>query len=628
MTVWYGNDKDEIKIMLILLILSGKGRIMNRLLGFVVVLFVGSLLFFTGCQLPQGCLDGKGFEQQGELEDAADAYESCLSELTGQARRKPVEQDLARLKKKITDKALSDAKSLIGSGTTLAQLDAAIKKVSGKIKYDSGKLLANNLTAYKKTRSQLEAQAKRLWKDSRKQLEAGQWSKSINSIRQAITINPDSRGMLDLQESIIAKRDADYSDRIKASCDAGKHAEATALLAKLRAEQPLPANNVLKSMEIHVSQTLERMVRKQAEQLRDEKKYYSAYVLITDSKVSKCVDLLRNVKRDGSAFYKNLAYKEKANVNAFHAYIASVKAYALAPDDEEIFDLHRDCSDRIDELIQLKIAISTFDCPSSDPDAGMELSDQLSSCLRGTLPYGVTLDEREKVEFVIREKGLEQGVFLVGLDYAIFGNLSTLTIKSQLTERDKSVKVATCSEEQPNPQYERMVFKYGLNTSVWPTHPPATLTKVTNEFIKYKVGNKQLEGMIVVTPRLYSAKQNEIAASKTFSVTRSIEDRFQEEVAGTNITEDLLEMPMSELQLREALKNEIVKEMSQWIRQSFEPRQMYYYDKAEYFIERRQFSQAVEHLAKGYYYCLKDGVAQDDQWVSKIRQKVLFDLTE
>jgi hypothetical protein len=76
------------------------------------------------------------------------------------------------------------------------------------------------------------------------------------------------------------------------------------------------------------------------------------------------------------------------------------------------------------------------------------------------------------------------------------------------------------------------------------------------------------------------------------------------------------------------MREDMVKQVGNWLLNNFSHRQRSFYQEAEYFIQRKQFDHAVRAATQGYLYCLRDNIAEDDRWFRGLRQLALIDLTE
>ncbi len=583
------------------------------------------------------CPQADVFKKQGKLEQAIGECEQCLKASTSKSKQQQIQKDIDSLKAEIVSKSLEEAASVFKGEQTIANYEKAIRILNAQKQYDQGSGISARLADYRRQIENLREQINKFLETAKLETAKAQWRDAVQSVGQALKLDPDDSSIASRFAGLIEERNEYYKLRIKSECDKRDYVEASKVLKSFGQEQPAPSDLVLKSIESLVNETKGQAVRSEVEKLIADKKYFTAYSRIQETEVKNCKDLLEDVRLKGSEFYKNLAYKEKTNVNNFHAYIAAVKAKILSPDNNEIFILHRDMTDIVDDSIWVKIGIAEFKAPTAELGAGREFTGMLVSHLGKLLPYGVRIDEPEKIKFS-ENRGAQEGEVIVqlGQKLGIFGDVSTLEVNTRREESENTIIVPLGEEESPNPQYQQMMMLYGRDTSKWPSIPPATLKKSTTTLAKYKRGKQLMEGRMVVSVRLYSAASNASIGNETLSAQLDCSDTFQEGVQGTDIKEDPLEMPKTELQMKQELKQNMVEKTSKWILERdlalnlgfFQLRQKHYYKQAEDIIGRREYNEAVKVLAQGYLYCLRDNIPENDEWFQKIRQKVLYELTE
>jgi tetratricopeptide (TPR) repeat protein len=604
---------------------------MNKKCILSVTVLSAILIAANGCQRPQACLTADLNKQQGKLTEAVDCYEQCITELTSETDRRVVRETVEVLKAQIVDRAIAETRSLMSTAQNIVRCNEAISALEAKRKYDdkNGRIAAL-IEDCRRQKTELIAKAKRFLEMAGEQMNSQQWKTALSYVDNALAINPGDSEIVAMQQNIIDTRNRHYEQSIRRLCEKEDWQNGFSLLKDFESETPKPHDSILDAMRTLLADTKETAIRKIAKQLTDQRKYFTAYTTILDAKATKCEDLLEKIQEEGSRYYANLAREEKKNVRDFHAYVAAVKAKTLAPNSSEIFALHRDYADFVDDSIQVKIGIAAFGSPENEKDAGREFSDVLISHLSKRLPYGVKIDEREKIDFAIEKEGLKEAVKILGLNLAIFGNVSTLSVETQRSEREITdwVKIP---QTTPNPDYEQEIAKmqrlYGYDKKNWPTVPPPFVTKEVPQLVKYKKGEVKMEGVMVVSSRIFSAIEGIVTNPETFTVTREVRDTFQEGVPQGNIPDDPLELPTT-LRLKQDLRQDMVNKIEDWVLNKFSHRHRDYYERAQHFLERQEYNDAIKALAQGYLYCLNDKIPQSDECADKIRRLVLCDLTE
>ena len=594
---------------------------------------VGLLVAVTGCQTdlcPEARELAEAAYRRQELQhymEAIDSYRDCCQQegIAGNARKR-IDDEINDLTEVFARRKLSEADRL--PAETVQQCDALIVDLEQVLKYDTpDRAIETELTRYREKKQELADTVQRLLRTAMDQKHALQWTLAVSSIDRALALDAANAEAKDLRWKTVPERDSYYEREVNSLCTADEWRKAAALLDLLRAEKPDPNAGFVARLDELMQTTKASVVRSQAEELIREKKYYSAYDLIKEANARQCEDLLRTIIETGGNYYLTLTNDEYRNVREFRAYLAAVKALELLGlDHEQAFKLHRDLEDRVDDSIQMKIGIASFDSLGDDLGAGKEFANELTSHLYGTLPYGIKIDERQKIEFGIEKVGSAEMVRLLGLKWAVFGDIQCNMVRER--EERQVTTFVHIPERVPNPGYEGERAKVGLDwryASEEPAEPFITTTRT--EKITYQTGQGSILGLITVSPRLYSADQSALVSPENFAVTRQVKDSFSDEVVDANIAGDPLELP-SELEFMRQLRQEMVEKVGNWLLANFGERHKRYCQQADHFIQRREWDQAVRAAAQGYLYCIRDNVPADDEWFRRLRNMALFTLTE
>ncbi len=603
-----------------------------------VLALAGLAVVFCGCEEAL-CPTAQQYRDQQKFREAVDSYRGCLEgEKPNSQRAQSLREEIGTITRRIVDQELP--KLDVPTSATLPEYDELLNQLEGLKAYDDREgRVASRMEKYSDARQQIADEVQQLLRTSSERQEAKDWSGAVESVDQALAKHPQSADATTLRGKIIVERDTDYSDRIKTFCREEKWAEADALLRSFGNEQPRPQADVIEPVVSLVANAKGNIVRKRAGQDIDEQRYFEAYMRIRDAAAQdECKDLLARIESEGYSHYAKLAGDMLNDVRYFHAYIAAVKASMLpipartAEEDPEavIFDLHRRCSDLVDDSIQMEICIAAFDPPADDLAAGRQFADRLVGYLRPHLPYGLKLDDRRKVEYaVVEESGMRDRLRLVGVNWAVQGNLDISILPSR-TETNVTAW-APVTQTVANPQYQEdinaLVKQFGADSSKWPRQPPRTVTMELTQKVEYKTGVERLEGEIFVSANIYSAADGTITDQNDFRVARDVNDTFSDGMEQAGIKADPLEM-ISELDFRRQLEQEILQKITDWLLERFGRRQTAFHEQVQGHIERREWDEAVRAAAQGYFYCLKDEVPEDDELFVKLRRLALFDLTE
>jgi len=565
--------------------------------------------------------------QRERLRAAIDSYRQCRQ--TKEKSKDACEQidaELANLTR--TYAALTREQMNRRTLRTIPEYSQAVSELEQAVSYDdSAGTLRKALADLRGKKEKLLAQVQVLLARVAEQRSARNWGAAVSAVDEAMALDPSNSDATRLRQQILSDRDDYYGRTLRELCrDASleKCLAANSLFRDFSAERPGPDSSLLAELR----NLIDRTRRQVAEQLVAQKKYFSAYTLVKDAQASEYAGLLADIIKQGGTFYLALANDEYKNVRDFHAYAAAVKALELLGQGHDpAFRLHRDCADRIDDSIQIKIGIAPFKSSGDEPDIGKRLTNDLLSQLHPLLPYGVQIEEREKVEFGIEKVGSTEAVRLLALKWAIFGDVECKVLREHNTHQVTAW--APVLKTIPNPQYEtelRMIATAGKDRDKLP-EPRPTITAKVSEKVEYAAGEDRLHGQLACSLRIYSAAAGYVTSPKSFLTSREVKDSFRDGVPEANVPKDPLELP-SQLTFLQELRDEIGKQMSEWLAGNFNNRQRQFGEEAEYRIQRREWDEATRVAVQGYFYCLRAKVPQNDPRFVRLRKLALFDLTE
>lgn len=560
------------------------------------------------------------------LKEAIDGYRNCMqTKAKSESARLTIEKELQNLTHRFTNLKLAQ----IGDRPirTVAQYTEVISELERVLSYDDpNDSIRESIEQYRAKMQKLAEDIPRLLSKAADKRNALQWQEAISSLDDVLAATSENEEARQMRQKILSDRDDYYKRVIPELCESGTYEnckKAELLLDTFKAQMPKPDTRLIADLQRLIEQTRGKV----AEQLTGQKKYFTAYMLVKDVNIPEYRDLLDLIIRQGSTFYMDLANEEYKNVNDYYAYAAAVKAMKLSgSENDQAFKLHRDCADRVDDSLKMKIGI-TFESSGDDPDIGMNFSNELMSYLHPLLPYGIGIDERKKIEFGVEKVGSKDVIRLLGLKLAVFGDIQCKVLR----ERDER-QITTwnpISQTIPNPHYEtelKMMMESGEKDSKLPKPQPTISTQIS-EKMTYTVGEERLNGQVLCSARIYSANKGHVINTRNFITTCDANDLFRNEVPGANITRDPLELPQ-QLTFEQKMREDMVKQVGDWLLNNFSHRQRSFYQEAEYFIQRKQFDHAVRAATQGYLYCLRDNIAEDDQWFRGLRQLALIDLTE
>jgi hypothetical protein len=571
-----------------------------------------------------------GLESQIQLERlkaAIDSYRECRQ--TKEKSREVCQQidaELANLTRAYAKLTLTQIDRT--APRTVPEHSQVVAELERAVNYDDpNRILRKALDEHRNRKEKLTAQVQDLLGKAAEKRSARNWQEAISALDEAIAIDPPNKEAGRLRQQVLSERDDHYARAIRELCrDATfeRCLEADTLFRRFDAEKPHPDNSLVGELR----GLIDRIRRQVAEQLIGQKKYFSAYVLVKDTSTPECASLLTTTISQGGAFYMAVAAQEYRNVREFHAYAAAVKAMELlGPDNEHASKLHRDCADRVDDSIQIKIGTAPFKSSGDEPDIGKRITNDLMSQLHPLLPYGVQIEEREKIAFTIEQKGSTDAVQILELKLAAFGD-AECKIQREHNARQMSVWTPVL-KTIANPQYEielKRMAEAGKNRDKLPP-PQPTITVKVSEKVEYTVGEDLLHGQLACSVRIYSTGAGYVTNPRSFTISREAKDTFCDGVPEANIPRDPLELP-SQMTFLQGMREEMVKQISDWLVGQFNNRQRQFCEQTEYRIQRREWDLATKEAIQGYFYCLRAKVPKDDTWFVRLHKLALLDLTE
>jgi len=605
-----------------------------------------SLALFTlfGCAAGGSAVkEGSRLESEGRKADALALYEQTDRELGDSTSDNSlyVKGRVQALRKELTDQALAEARRAYGDRPTAASASDAIAILEKNARFDDqDKRIEGTLNNYRGVLKDLKSkQADRLGQADAA-ASRNEWAESVRLLDEAFLVGPDQK-VAQRKQDILKDRDAYYKDRFAKALDKQDWAEAGSTIEKYSAEVPKPDDATIGRYKDELAGLVEKVVFKKADELAAKRKYYRAYLMLKDCKLPAAEKRMEEMKRAGADYYKSAAADDmaKGEGRLAYAYIGVVKGLALMPDDSGLFDLHRDVQDKLEQQLKVQIAVSTFDSPASDQDAGRRFSDELISYLVKRLPYGIEVLERSKIDLLLKESGLELKDVSrqLGAKLFIIGNVNDLNVEHKRYEAKESVEGYT--ETTENYQYEQVGGKGDGEDEDGDTGKkaksktrnaaPSAITKKTPVEIQYTKGYEKVRGSMSLSVRVFDSEKGSIAFAEQFKAFQEVEDKFQEGVNRSHVKVDAdpLDLP-ADSEIKEKIMGEMVDKVAAVVLKLFEQREWRYWENVKYRMDRRELTQAVDEAAKGYLYCVKDGLQDDNEWFSKIRQAALVDLTE
>ena len=618
----------------------------------IMMSFIAFAVVLNGCSTGPVRIGADQLENEGKLTEAVDSYRQ---EMIGAGRQK--RQELRVILQRLTRQIVDQAFNRMGpEPQTADQFQRAIEHLEPFIHYDDAdKRIAERIALYQEKIHAIQ-QFESLLQRAGTLMNEKKFSESCSQVQQALELNPQNKTAIQLKQEILKAWDETYILRIRQYLEREDWAHAESLCKTWNQEHPGARDETLGPVKREIARVKEAVIGQQLEHMIEQNKYFTAleYLKVVELDQEQALEWsadghatvldIDELRKKGGDYYLQKALAERDNLRYFHAYAAVVKALELLKKEPpEIFDLHRYCSDIVDDSIQLRLAIEPFASPDDDPEVGVLFSDRLMDWLyEQGLPYGLRFDERRKLEWVIdRQQGnTKSAVRLMGLDRAVFG-----TLRSDITRSESKRNITQwvpIRKTLPNPHYETeikiLAEKIGPDQALWPNRPEPFIQQELTERVTVSETTTQLEGVIQVSVDLYSAESDSVIKTKTFRTedhkTCTIRDQVLPDVSeatDTTSPEQVISVE-SESVFEDRLQGVIFKDVSNWIMAQLRDRQKHYCEQALGYRDRREYDRAVHAAVQGYYYCLMDTQMipnpEQDEWFRQLRELALFELTE
>ena len=577
------------------------------------VLLIIVLMFMQGCATtPSSIEEGDNYFKKRDYISAVLAYERGLSQVRDADDRKTIEQKLSSAKVSIADEYLAKA-AKIQDKDTLISVPVINEKLELLEKVsqwdDSSKRITSKIDEYKRQRERLLKDIQITLQNTLREADDYNYNRALELIEEALSIDRLNDDLQKTRRNIMDRKD--YFEAVKKYLSDGDLDNAINAYNKLSDA----SSHTLKFSSFPLRDSFATLIVKRVTALKKRNKWFDAYTLLKRFELVKLNKELREIKSKGSKYYYEKAKTSlKTHQDYFKGYIYAFKAYELDPTQSGVFQIHKEAQDYVNKSLQKYIAIASFDSPSNEPDAGKQYSDSLISYLYRVLPYGINILERDKIDFVLREHQRETKSVgeVLGADLMVSGTVSLFKIDRNVDKRTATIKVKLGEETVENPEFLQMMKMYGARTSKWPSIPPKTIQKDKYQLINYSKGTISMKGFAKVSIRIFDTQKGTITFVKDFdaSVVKSCE--FQDEVKEANIPGIAISLP-ADTEMKEEMRKEIVSEIAKVVQASFENRETRFLNQAKFFLDRREYKNAIKPLAEGHLYCILDNIKPDNK---------------
>ncbi|MEA2018145.1 MAG: CsgG/HfaB family protein [Campylobacterota bacterium] len=323
----------------------------------------------------------------------------------------------------------------------------------------------------------------------------------------------------------------------------------------------------------------------------------------------KVISLNKNVKHTKIAkkvleelYKKAKIYADSrfsGNAYAIYTYIQKID-----PNYKSVFVLHRELKDALIKSNILKIAASKFITPANEGSSGTRFTASLTSKLFKDKPKDLKVIERNRLQLILDElklsetgniESLAQRGKIKGLDAFIFGDVIESSVETQRRESSEQAMVTIGTRKINNSKFMMYMMSSDLDKKRWKELPKEFIEEPVTQLISYKKGKIKKTSNLIVSIRIVDIAKGDIIAAKTFEEKNTLEDKFNDGVQLANIVNDSEDI-LSDKTILNKLQEKMISNISAFILDQFKYREAIHLDKAEFYIQRREFDKAMEYI--------------------------------
>lgn len=593
------------------------GECMKKIIGLI------SFIIILGCAASSERMRADDFYAKGDYIKALKTYESALEKSKIESQREEIQKKLEKTKVKIVDAALikADAAYKKIDPLSLQSADEAIVILEECSVDDKAGRISTQIQKYKNIQKRI------IYGEAKAFKAKGEYSHALTAYQRANEIDPNDKKLANEISSLTAfieKEKKVRLNKINKLLKVGNGEKAKAVFDQLALMDPDDPG--LEKLRKKLSVARKKQVLSKAAAYESKNKFFSAHQMLMDSDVEGIEKEISQVAKKGGKYYLGKAQAHLEAGRLYLAYIASVKARELSPNDIRISQMNKKCADLVNDKIQKYIAILTFGSPANHPDTGMLFSDALITRLFKELPYGINIVEKEKINLLENAKKMEIKNIggSLGADIVIKGNVSLFKVEEIKSEGMATAKIKIGEEETVNPEYDRMIRAYGNDKNNWPKKIDRIIRKDKYKSIEYKKGTFSKKAFGKVSIRIYDAVSGKLVFSEDFDDTLEKKDVFQDPVEEADIPGDPLEMPL-DTEIKAELREKMVRNISNAVVRILQNREKRFWKSAALRMDRNEYKNAIKFLAQGDLFCRNSNT---DNEYSKKLHTMMIRLTE
>ena len=564
------------------------------------------LCVVTACAGPAGMKRADDFFMKKNFIEAARIYEDILSNTESSSSRADIQDKLNETKCQIARQYVTQVDEEYNhlEQVTLPDLRRLIGILDTVLRWDDEKkTISNRKKALVEEEDRLAKKARLLLAAASNDANNFLFTRAVEKAEQACSLDTESPLYQDKVKSF--KRRQHLSERIESLLNNGDLESALQeyeSLVSAYAKPPAFKDSPFKAKAVS-------LIEQHAHDMTGEGKWLDALEYLKKWDMNELNEAIQKITEGGAAYYAVVAKQSLKEGHPYKAYLYALRASELNPRGTDVFTLSKKSRDLVDKSIHSYIAVTSFDSPSNDPDAGRQFSDSLNSYLYQVLPYGVNLLERDKIDYLMKENQNRTSKLgdMLGADLVVTGAVSLFKVDSSVDKRSATVKITVGEETVENPEFTQMIRLYGSDTALWPEVPPKTLKKGNVQLVKYTKGTGRKKGFAKVSVRIFDTNKGTITFVKDYDASISKVSEFQDEVADAGIKYIPMNLP-SDTEVKEEMRKGIVKEIARVVQASFENRQARFLNQVNFFLNRREYESALKPLAQGRLYCLQDNI--------------------
>ncbi len=597
-------------------------------------LLYGMMLSLAACVSNPALDKSEKLLQQGKKVAAFDTLYAALANASD-SDKKAIKIKMQQLAPYIAPNRIKTARHLLSSPNTIPDLQKAVHYLTDSVKYDYQNQISTTLKRYKKELRQYQHEQQQLLSKITTASSENNWNNVFTLLKHLKRINPAYPHLPEKYTNTLQQRKDYYQYQIEDAIYRKDWQSAQTILTSLSKEIPPFNSKWLRQFSNQYQNDINNRIEKNIRYLISRNKYFKAYILLKDTHILSKDKLLFQIKTRGVNYYINKARQFMAlnnddpSISTGKAYIFAYKAIQIDSYNQEAFSLHRDLQDAISKKIKIYIAISTFGSPQHEPESGTRFSDSLIAYLSKNLPYSIEIMERSKVDVMLQkyEQSYEELSKQLGLELFIIGNISTLSVERQQTRGKQTIMVEVGERQEANPEYQQYMNIYGSDVSKWPRYVTPTINRKMTEAFSYNVGEEKVNGLMTASVRLFDTKLGAITKAEIFKSSFSDKDTFHDAVSSAGILYDPLDLPTNN-NIKDQMTEDLIRQVAKVILANFKDLEKDYWSHAKENINRREQNKALQFLAEGLVYCLKNHLPKKNVWFDKIYNTALLELTD